>query len=102
MTASASKPPRQSQPNPQRRKPELDERLTHKPSSSRVSSQWKSWVSSRRKLTPGGAVVDDALQEHVEGAQLEHGRAGLNGRHGLFAGRGDVVGLAGVEVRHVF
>src|SRR5271170_2199615 len=29
----------------------LDERLTLKPSSSRVSSQWKSWVSSRRKST---------------------------------------------------
>src|ERR1700684_1058370 len=29
----------------------LDERLTQKPSSSRVSSQWKSRVSSRRKST---------------------------------------------------
>src|ERR1700677_5388697 len=29
----------------------LDEPLTLKPSSSRVSSQWKSWVSSRRKST---------------------------------------------------
>src|ERR1700690_2629202 len=29
----------------------LDERLTLKPSSSRVSSQWKSRVSSRRKST---------------------------------------------------
>src|ERR1700722_12254073 len=31
---------------------ELDQPLTQKPSSSRVSSQWKSWVSSRRKSTP--------------------------------------------------
>src|SRR5208283_6193589 len=31
--------------------PELDERLTLKPSSSRVSSQWKSRVKSRRKST---------------------------------------------------
>jgi hypothetical protein len=30
---------------------ELDERLTPKPSSSRVSSQWKSWVKSQRKST---------------------------------------------------
>src|ERR1700733_14183026 len=30
---------------------QLDERLTPKPSSSRVSSQWKSRVSSRRKST---------------------------------------------------
>src|ERR1700722_3017488 len=30
---------------------ELDERLTPKPSSSRVSSQWKSRVKSRRKST---------------------------------------------------
>ena len=32
--------------------PELDERLTLKPSSSRVSSQWKSRVNSPRKSTP--------------------------------------------------
>src|SRR5277367_3602796 len=32
----------------------LDERLTLKPSSSRVSSQWKSRVSSRRKSTVSG------------------------------------------------
>jgi hypothetical protein len=33
---------------------ELDERLTPKPSSSRVSSQWKSRVKSRRKSTKRG------------------------------------------------
>src|ERR1700690_2818529 len=33
---------------------ELDERLIPKPSSSRVSSQWKSRVSSRRKSTLSG------------------------------------------------
>ena len=38
---------------PAKEKPrELDERLTLKPSSSRVSSQWKSRVSSPRKSTP--------------------------------------------------
>src|SRR5271168_3967003 len=31
---------------------ELDERLTPKPSSNRVSSQWKSRVKSQRKSTP--------------------------------------------------
>jgi hypothetical protein len=33
--------------------PQLDERLTLKPSSSRVSCQWKSWVKSQRKSTAG-------------------------------------------------
>jgi hypothetical protein len=36
---------------------ELDERLTTKPSSSRVSSQWKSWVNSRRKSTSMALVA---------------------------------------------
>ena len=36
---------------------ELDEHLTLKPSSSRVSSQWKSRVKSRRKSTPSAVVI---------------------------------------------
>src|SRR3984957_13533481 len=36
---------------------ELDERLTPKPSSSRVSSQWKSRVKSQRKSTTDPRVV---------------------------------------------
>src|ERR1700677_4114623 len=45
----------------------LDEPLTLKPSSSRVSSQWKSWVSSRRKST--GQTTKEAA--HHRGVRLD-------------------------------
>ena len=56
----------------------LDERLTQKPSSSRVSSQWKSRVKSQRKSTVapyvvGGALVDED-PDTVLGTQLLQGR----------------------------
>jgi hypothetical protein len=50
-TASASRIARRKPPNHQGEISDLDERLTQKPSSSRVSSQWKSRVKSRRKST---------------------------------------------------
>ena len=40
---------------------ELDERLTSKPSSSRVSSQWKSRVTSQRKSTVPRFIVASSL-----------------------------------------
>src|ERR1700685_1754379 len=43
----------------------LDERLTLKPSSSRVSSQWKSRVSSRRKSTSSTLLLE-SVQACVE------------------------------------
>ena len=52
-TSSASRTARRKPPNPQRRSHELDQRLTLKPSSSRVSSQWQPRVRSRRKSTQG-------------------------------------------------
>ena len=73
----AARPPHPSLPHPRNRKrqlplqeqlgksrqtrkgesPELDERLTLKPSSSRVTSQWKSRVSSQRKSTPNVSAM---------------------------------------------
>ena len=63
-TASASRPARRK---PQTRKgetSELDERLTTKPSSSRVSSRWKSRVNSQRKST--SSACHDPLPSYNE------------------------------------
>ncbi|WP_084570742.1 alpha/beta fold hydrolase [Methylosinus sp. PW1] len=50
-TASGSRTARRRRTNLQRKRPKLDDRLSRKPSSTRVTSQWKSRVKSRRKST---------------------------------------------------
>jgi hypothetical protein len=51
-TGSASRTLGESRQTRKGETSKLDERLTPKPSSARVSSQWKSRVKSRRKSTP--------------------------------------------------
>src|SRR5271169_3494184 len=51
--------------------PELDERLTPKPSSSRVSSRWKSRVTSQRKSTLGHLAANGAKNTEFIGAVVD-------------------------------
>jgi hypothetical protein len=69
--------------------PELDERLTPKPSLSRVSSRWKSRVKSQRKSTPrprGQALrlIGKALDEACGALDEEQAQALIIAKEALF------------------